>query len=144
MIRNLQLNGKSWNRTARASNRSGTTQARVLGISKNLTWVDMGLTRCGHAGVFPQSQVLWNFRSSIWLYFVLNVNSFFVYTVNVEVLNAPFLALQFFFCYSSVTFLMILSVRLLSLLLTLLCTESVSRNTIPMFGLVLVVATWIY
>ena len=49
------------NRIVRAFNRSGATRAVTLDISK-------AFDRVWHAGLL-HSEVLWNFRSHIWLYF---------------------------------------------------------------------------
>ena len=108
----------------------GATRAMVLDISK-------AFDRVWHAGLLHKLKsygisgqifgLISSFLSNRQLPLVLDGKSSQEYPVNAEFLKAPFLVLHF--SYSTLmTFLMILSVILLSMLMILLCTLNVIRH----------------
>ena len=119
-------------RIARAFNRSGTTQAVALDISK-------AFDRVWHAGLLHKLKsygisgqifsLISSFLSNRRLRVVLDGKYSQEYPVNAGVLKAPFLVLHFSY-YTLMTFLMILSVILLSMLMILLSILSVIGHMI--------------
>ena len=119
-------------RIARSFNRSGTTRAVALDISKafDRVWhpgLCHKLTSYGISGqVFGLTP---SFLSNRWLRMVLDGKSSQEYPVNMEFLKAPFEVLHCAYC-TLMTFLMMLSVILLSKLMMRLSTQSVIRHLI--------------
>ena len=119
-------------RIARAFNRSGTTQAVALDISK-------AFDRVWHAGLLHKLKsygisgqifsLISSFLSNRRLRVVLDGKYSQEYPVNAGVLKAPFLVLHFSY-YTLMTFLMMLSVILLSMLMILLSIVSVIGHMI--------------
>ena len=107
---------------ARNFNASGVTRAIALDISKALDRVLMEF-QVGYLVLFPLFSVIdgfeWFWMESIHKYIQLML----------ELLKAPFLVLHFF-CSTLMTFQMMLSVLLLSMLMTLLSILSVIRHLI--------------
>ena len=121
------------NRIARAFNRFGATQAVALDISK-------AFDRVWHAGLLPKHKsygisgisgqlfcLISSFLRNRLRWVILYGRSSQEYPVNAGVPQAPFLILHFS-CYTLMTFLMMLSVILLSMLMTLLSNLSVIKH----------------
>ena len=114
---------------ARAFFRSGATRAVALDISK-------GFDRVWYAGIFHKLKsyrisgqtfgLTSSFLSNIRFWMVLNEKSS---QLMLEFLKGPFLVLLFSY-YTLMTFLMMLSVILLSVLMILLHTQSIIRHLI--------------
>ena len=121
-----------FNRIARVFNRSGSTRAVALDISK-------AFNRIWHAGLLHKLRsyvisghifhLLSSFLSNRQLWVVLNMKSSQEYPGNAGGPQFFFLILQFS-CYTLMTFLMMLSVILLSMLMILLSTLNVIRHLI--------------
>ena len=117
------------NRIARTFNRSGATQAVVLDISK-------AFDRVWHAGLLHKLTsygisgqifgVISSFLSNSWLQVALDGNNI---QLMLEFLKAQFLILHFF-CCTIMTFLMMLSVILVSKLMIVLSIVNVIRHPI--------------
>ena len=118
-------------RIARAFNRPGATQAVALDISKAF---DRVWHACLHKrksyGISGQTfDLISSFLSNRRFRVVLDEKSSQEYPVNAGVPQGSILVLHFSYC-TLLTFLMILSVILLSMLMILLFTLSVIRNLI--------------
>ena len=119
-------------RIAKAFDRSGVTQAVVLDISK-------AFDRLWHAGLLHKLRsygisgltfgCISSFLSNRQLWVVLDVKSSQEYPVNATVPQGLLKFLQFP-RYTLITFLMMLSVILLSMLVILLSTQNVIRHLI--------------
>ena len=119
-------------RIAKAFDRSGVTQAVVLDISK-------AFDRLWHAGLLHKLRsygisgltfgCISSFLSNRQLWVVLDVKSSQEYPVNATVPQGLLKFLQFPH-YTLITFLMMLSVILLSMLMILLCILNVIRHLI--------------
>ena len=119
-------------RIAKAFDRSGVTQAVVLDISK-------AFDRLWHAGLLHKLRsygisgltfgCISSFLSNRQLWVVLDVKSSQEYPVNATVPQGLLKFLQFP-RYTLITFLMMLSVILLSMLMILLCILNVIRHLI--------------
>ena len=119
-----------FDRIARAFNRFGATQAVALDISK-------AFDRVWHAGLLPKHKsygisgqlycLISSFLRNRLRWVILYGRSSQEYPVNAGVPQAPFLVLHFS-CYTLMTFLMTLSVILLSMLMTLLSNLSVIKH----------------
>ena len=119
-------------RIARAFNRSEATRAVGLGISKAFgrVWHAGLLHRLKAYGISGQMfGLLSSFLSNRWLQVVLDATSSQEYQLMLEFLKAPFLALHFSY-YALMTFLIMVSVILLSMLMILLSILSVIRHLI--------------
>ena len=121
------------NRIARAFNRSGSTRAVALAISK-------AFDRVWHARCLPKLKSLMEFRVRYFALFDLfsvidGFEWFWMENLQkniqlmLEFLKAPFLVLYFLY-YTLTTFLMMLSDTLLYMLMILLYTLSVIRHLI--------------
>ena len=119
-------------RIARAFNRSGATQAVALDISK-------AFDRVWHAGLLHKLKsygisgqifgLISSFLSNRWLRVVLDGKSSQEYPVNAGIPQRSILVLHFSY-YTLMTFLMMLSVILLSMLMILLSTLNMIRHLI--------------
>ena len=120
-----------FDRTATVFNRSGATQAVGLGILK-------AFDRVGHADLHKLRSsaisgqifgLISSFLSNRRLWVVLDGKSSLEYPVKAGFLKGPFLVLHFSY-YTLMTFLMMLSVILLSMLMILLSTLNVIKHLI--------------
>ena len=119
-------------RIARAFNRSGATRAVALDISKafDRVWYAGLLHKLKSYGISGQIfGLISSFLSNRRLQVVLDGKSSQVYPVNAGVLKGLFLVLHFSY-YTLISFLMMLSVILLSMLMILLSTLNVIRHLI--------------
>ena len=119
-------------RIARAFNRSGATRAVALDLSKafDRVWHAGLLHKLKSYGISGQTfGLISSFLSNRWLRVVLDGQSSQEYPVNAGVLKSLFLDLHFSY-YTLMTFLMMLSVILLSMLMILLSTLNIIRHLI--------------
>ena len=119
-------------RIARVFNRSGASPAVALATSKAFerVWHACLLHKFKSYGVLGQIfGLVSSFLSNRWLQVFLDRNSSQEYAVNVGVPQGSFLFAHFCY-YTLMSFLMILSVVLLSMLMILLSTLNVIRHLI--------------
>ena len=111
----------------------------LMGYSRWSTWYIQGFWQGLAYWPSSQTKALWisgqifgltsPFFSNWWLWVILDGKSSQEYPVNVEFFKALFLVLHFSY-YTLMTFLMMLSVILLSMLMIILCTICVIRHLI--------------
>ena len=131
LLDQLQIFWQLSDKIPRAFNRSGATRAVALDISKafNRVW-HAGLLKLRSYGIWGQIfGLISSFLNNRHLRVVLHGKSSQQYPVNFGVSKGPFLVPHFSY-YTLMTFLMVLSIILLSMLMVLLCILNVIGHQI--------------